>query len=118
KMNNGHVPLARFRYLYRTAASVPSLGSLDLEVAEALSRLELPLRGRRIAVAVGSRGVASLAEIVRSACAWLRSQGAVPFVFPAMGSHGGGTAEGQRHILEQFGVMPESVGAEIFSSMV
>jgi len=116
-MNNGPVPLARFRYLHRIAATVPALQPLGVKVSEALSALELPLRGRRVAVAVGSRGVASLAEIVSAACAWLRTQGAVPFIFPAMGSHGGGTAEGQRNVLEQLGVTPESVGAEISSSM-
>ena len=74
-------------------------------------------KGRRIAVTAGSRGIANLREIVRAICTWLKAQGAQPFVFPAMGSHGGGTAEGQRRILEDYGVTAEQVGAEIRSSM-
>ena len=75
------------------------------------------LRGKRIAVAVGSRGIASLQEIVGAVCGWLKAQGALPFVFPAMGSHGGATAEGQRKILEGYGVTETSLGVEIRSSM-
>lgn len=118
--SNGHVPLARFRYLERTSASVPELPDLAAAIGQELSSLGLPpqaLRGRRIAVAAGSRGIARLAEIVRAACGWLRAQGAEPFVFPAMGTHGGGTAEGQAQILADYGVTAEFVGAEIRSHM-
>ncbi len=74
------------------------------------------LRGRRIAIAVGSRGIASLQEIVRAICDWLKAQGAQPFIIPAMGSHGGGTAEGQRQILADYGITDAGVGVEIRSS--
>ncbi len=117
---DGHTPLTRFHLLEKTSASVPALERLDSEIQQALSGLGLPqekLRGRRIAVAVGSRGIASLPEIVRAACGWLKAQGAQPFVFPGMGSHGGATAEGQRMILADYGVTPETVKAEIRSSM-
>lgn len=118
--SNGHVSLARFRYLERTSASVPELPDLAAAIAQELSSLALAppaLRGRRIAVAAGSRGIARLAEMVRAACGWLRAQGAEPFVFPAMGTHGGGTAEGQAQILADYGVTAEFVGAEIRSHM-
>ena len=118
--NNDHVPLARFRLLERVSASVPELPHLEDEIQRALAALQLPsekLKGRRIAVTAGSRGIANLREIVRAICTWLKAQGAQPFVFPAMGSHGGATAEGQRQILEDYGVTAEQVGAEIRSSM-
>src|SRR5690349_23898450 len=93
---NGHVALARFRDLERTAPSIPGIGDLQVEISERLSALRLAperLSRRRIAVSAGSRGVASLAVIVSGVCGWLKACGAEPFVFPAMGTHGGGTAE-------------------------
>ncbi|HYO83649.1 MAG TPA: lactate racemase domain-containing protein [Bryobacteraceae bacterium] len=60
--------------------------------------------GARIAVGVGSRGISNLREVVSSAVDWLREQGANPFIFPAMGSHGGGTAEGQRKVIQGYGI--------------
>ena len=118
--NDDHVPLARFRLLERVSASEPELPRLEEEIQRTLAALQLPsekLKGRRIAVTAGSRGIANLREITRAICAWLKAQGAQPFVFPAMGSHGGATAEGQRQILEEYGVTVEQVGAEIRSSM-
>ncbi len=117
---NSHVPLSSFLILERISASIPALTHLESEVPQALGGLGLPperLRGRRIAVSVGSRGIASLPEIVRVVCGWLKAQGAQPFVFPAMGSHGGATAEGQRQILEDYGITPERIGVEVRSSM-
>jgi hypothetical protein len=75
------------------------------------------LRGRRIAITVGSRGISSLQEIIRAVCGWLKAQGAQPFIIPAMGSHGGGTAEGQRQILADYGITEAGVGAEVRSSI-
>jgi len=117
---DAHIPLCGFRLLERTGASVPPLSDLAGEVQGALSALGLSgdeLRGRRIAVAVGSRGIASLREIVQAICAWLMDRGAQPFVFPAMGSHGGATAEGQRKVLEGYGITPDALGVEVRSSM-
>ncbi len=112
--------LSPFRLLERTAPSVPKIPQLEKEISHALSALAISpnqLRGRRIGVTAGSRGIANLAEIVRSICGWLNAQGAEPFVFPAMGSHGGGTAEGQQSLLTEYGVTAERVGAPIISSM-
>ncbi|HEY6291980.1 MAG TPA: hypothetical protein VI455_10545 [Terriglobia bacterium] len=112
--------LCRFFGLERTAATEPAIADPAAEVLAALDGLGLnpsQLSGKRIAVAAGSRGIASLAEIVRAACQWLSGQGASPFVFPAMGSHGGATDEGQRQVLAQYGVTPDFIGAEIRSSM-
>ena len=73
--------------------------------------------GGRIAVAVGSRGVAEIDRIAAAVVAALRRLGASPFVFPAMGSHGGATAEGQVEVLAALGVTEARVGAPIVSSM-
>ncbi len=73
--------------------------------------------GMSIAVAVGSRGVNHIPEIVREVIAALKAKGAEPFIFPAMGSHGGATAEGQKSMLEGLGVTEEYVGAPIRATM-
>lgn len=117
---NSDIPISNFHILERTSPSAPPLANLDKEIHQILGGLNLPvgtLRGRRIAVSVGSRGIASLSEIVRGICGWLKEQGAQPFVFPAMGSHGGATGEGQRKVLEDYGITPQSVGVEVRSSM-
>jgi hypothetical protein len=117
---NSNIPISGFHILEKTSPSAPPLAQLERDIHEVLGGLNLPagkLRGRRIAVSVGSRGIASLQEIVRSICGWVKAQGGQPFVFPAMGSHGGATAEGQRKVLEDYGITPESVGAEVRSSM-
>jgi hypothetical protein len=74
-------------------------------------------RGMTIAVGGGSRGLSGRVELLRGTIRALRHLGAEPFVVPAMGSHGGGTAQGQRDMLASLGVIAESVGAEIRSSM-
>ncbi len=82
----------------------------------------LPLGGRvkpggRVAVGAGSRGVANVAAMVRATVDALRDLGARPFIVPAMGSHGGATAEGQRGILAKYGITEETMGVPILSSM-
>lgn len=73
--------------------------------------------GMRIAVAVGSRGLADLPVLVQGIVSELKRLGAKPFVIPAMGSHGGASAEGQEDVLANLGVTPQSVGCPIVSSM-
>jgi len=73
--------------------------------------------GARVAVAVGSRGIAEIDGVTRVVVAELRKAGAAPFIVPAMGSHGGATAEGQRAVLAKLGIREETVGAPIRSSM-
>jgi hypothetical protein len=75
------------------------------------------LKDRRIAVAVGSRGIDRLPAVVRATIETLKSRGARPFIIPAMGSHGGATPEGQRGVLETLGVTEASAGAPIHDSM-
>jgi hypothetical protein len=73
--------------------------------------------GQRVALGVGSRGIDRLDLAVRAAAAEVRRLGAEPFVVPAMGSHGGATAEGQLELLAQYGITPDSVGCPIRASM-
>jgi hypothetical protein len=73
--------------------------------------------GDRVAVAVGSRGIARLPDIVRAVVAEIRAAGASPFIVPSMGSHGGATADGQREVLANLGVTEQAVGAPVESDM-
>lgn len=73
--------------------------------------------GDQVGIAVGSRGVAEIAKITQEVVAAIKSVGGEPFIIPAMGSHGGATAEGQREVLEHMGITEESVGAPIRSTM-
>ncbi|MGB3681888.1 MAG: lactate racemase domain-containing protein [Rubrobacteraceae bacterium] len=86
----------------------------QFEKEEIASRIE---PGMEVALTAGSRGIANIDVILRSLVKLLKEAGATPFIVPAMGSHGGATAEGQVEILESLGVTEESVGAEIRSSM-
>ncbi len=74
-------------------------------------------RGQKIAIAVGSRGIASLSVIVGTIVDELKKSGCEPYIVPAMGSHGGATADGQLHVLNNYGVSEQSMGAPIVSSM-
>ena len=78
---------------------------------------ELIKPGQRIAISCGSRGVANIAIITRAIADFVKSRDAKPFVIPAMGSHGGATAEGQKKLLQGYGVTEESIGCPILSSM-
>jgi hypothetical protein len=68
-------------------------------------------------VGAGSRGIANIATIVRAAVDHLKAIGALPFVFPAMGSHGGATAEGQLDVLAHYGITESTMGCELRASM-
>jgi Lactate racemase N-terminal domain len=73
--------------------------------------------GKRVAVAVGSRGIDRIAEMAGTVVQWLRARGATPFIVPAMGSHGGATPEGQRGVLATYGVTEAAMLAPIEASM-
>ena len=73
--------------------------------------------GESVAVGVGSRGVSPIQQVVQTVIKELETAGLQPFIVPAMGSHGGGTAEGQRDVLLDYGITPDGVGAEIRPTM-
>ena len=96
---------------------VEDVGSEVACQLEGLGLAEKVKPGQTVAITAGSRGIANIATIIRTAAEHLRGLGAQPFIVPAMGSHGGGTAEGQRGILESYGITEEFTGAPIRSSM-
>ena len=73
--------------------------------------------GQTVAIAAGSRGVANINTIVKTVVEEMKAIGAVPYIVPAMGSHGGGTAEGQTQVLAEYGITEGSMGCPIKSSM-
>lgn len=88
-----------------------------LDALDARSDLfDLP-PGSDVAVAVGSRGIADIALVARTAVDWLKDKGFAPFIVPGMGSHGGGTAEGQAALLAALGVSAEAMGCDVRASM-
>jgi len=73
--------------------------------------------GAQIGITCGSRGINNIDKIIKAVVDYVKDNGGVPFIIPAMGSHGGATAEGQKKVCEKFGVSEEAMGCEIRSSM-
>jgi hypothetical protein len=106
--------------LVRQKFVAPEVQDVAATLREELRRPEIARRvktGMRIAVGVGSRGVAEIALIVSVTVEELKRLGAEPFIVPAMGSHGGATAAGQKQVLGSLGVTEESAGCPIISCM-
>ncbi len=102
----------------RQRFEAPQLDDVARATAEALEPLRARVTaGMTVAVTAGSRGIHDKAAVVRSAGEWLRSVGAEPFVVPAMGSHGGATAEGQVTMLAELGMTEQSLGMPIHATM-
>jgi Domain of unknown function (DUF362) len=113
------IPLPRMVHV-RQKFAAPRLASVTQAVVEQFKRPEVRAKvksGTTVAVGVGSRGIANIAECVKQVIAELKALGAQPFIFPAMGSHGGATAEGQREVLEGYGITESFVGCPIRASM-
>jgi hypothetical protein len=105
-------------YRVRQKFTGPRLADIPGGVRQALRDASLPIRrGDTVAVGAGSRGIANIDVIVRAAVDELKAQGARPFIFPAMGSHGGATAEGQMSVLAHYGITEASMGCEVRASM-
>jgi hypothetical protein len=73
--------------------------------------------GHTVLITAGSRGVACMTDVLRGVAAFVEAAGARPVILPAMGSHGGGTAEGQIEVLRHLGQTPETLGAPIHDRM-
>jgi hypothetical protein len=96
----------------------PMLHDIPAAVRQTLGRLALPITpGQSVALAVGSRGIVNIDVIARATVDHMRAIGANPFIFPAMGSHGGGTPEGQRSVLEHYGITEATMGCPIRATM-
>jgi hypothetical protein len=98
----------------------PKITNIPKGVRDSLSKHDLKQKvktGQRVVITAGSRGVRDIVTVIREIALFIKSLGALPFVSPAMGSHGGATAEGQREVLASLGITEETVGAPIISSM-
>jgi hypothetical protein len=96
----------------------PQIEDLDGTVDAELAASGVTLRsGQSVAIGVGSRGIDRLQSVVRRVVSWVGQQGAEPFIVPAMGSHGGATAEGQTEVLAEYGITEAEVGAPIRATM-
>jgi len=91
-------------------------GTAEEEVSRMIEETGLRT-GSTVAVATGSRGIGNIATIVKSVVAALAKAGLKPFVVPAMGSHGGATSEGQRRVLENYGIHEAATGCPIRSDI-
>ena len=106
--------------LVRRHFSTEHIEDVAGEVRVRLSQANLTGRvrpGQRIAITAGSRGVANIALILRTIVEELQKLDAKPFIVPAMGSHGGATAEGQTELIAEYGVTEEAMGCSILSAM-
>jgi hypothetical protein len=98
----------------------PRVVDVAATVRTELEKLDLrPLirAGQSVALTAGSRGIANIPLILRSVAEHLKRLGGRPFIVPAMGSHAGGSAEGQKRLLESYGITEEYVGVPIRASM-
>ncbi len=107
-------------YRIRQLLDAPQVKDIDAYLDRELAAVALGsriCRDARIGVTAGSRGVKDIGRILRHIVWFLKNNGAKPFLFPAMGSHGGGTAEGQLEVLRSLDITEETMGAPILSSM-
>ena len=113
------IPLPRMINV-RQKFQTSRLESVTRAIAEQFARPEVRAKiksGAKIAVGCGSRGVANIAEAARAVVNEIKALGGQPFIFPAMGSHGSATAEGQKGVLEGYGIVESYVGCPIRATM-
>src|SRR5438874_8791420 len=111
------MPLPRMVRVRQTFAR-QRVPDIPAAVAETLAASSLPVkRGDTVAVGAGSRGIANIDVVVAATVRYLHDLGARPFVFPAMGSHGGGTADGQLDVLAHYGITEATMGCPVRGTM-
>ena len=114
--------MSQFPRMFRLRQTFDDRRVTDIsgEVARQLDSLKLKEQIRpnhSVAITAGSRGIAHIGQITRAVVDHIKGLGAKPFIVPAMGSHGGGTAAGQTQLLEHYGITPEKMGCELRASM-
>jgi hypothetical protein len=111
----------KFPKMYRVRQRLDDTKIENIEPAVEAELRKLSLTsikpGQRVAITGGSRGIANMAEILKTVVEHIKSYDAQPFIFPAMGSHGGATAQGQVAVLEQLGITESYLNAPVLSSM-
>jgi Lactate racemase N-terminal domain len=107
-------------YRVRQRFEGPAVQDIPATVAAELARVNVASvikPGQTVALTAGSRGVANIATIIKATADYLQTIGAKPFVIPAMGSHGGGTADGQLDVLRHYGITEDSMGVPLRATM-
>jgi hypothetical protein len=107
-------------YRIRQRFAGPVVQDIPAAVQAELARIDVASvikPGQTVALTAGSRGVANIAAIIKATADYLKGIGAKPFVIPAMGSHGGGTADGQVDVLFHYGITTESMGVPLRATM-
>jgi hypothetical protein len=107
-------------YRIRQTIDAPEIDNIENTITQELGSLELASRitpGARVAITAGSRGINHIDRILKQVIHILKSYKARPFIVPAMGSHGNGTAQGQLEILKSLNISEETMGIPILSSM-
>lgn len=108
--------MRKVRQKYHVPPAIDPVSEMEVQWQGLIKRIDLR-PGLSIAVAVGSRGITDLGRVVADVVRRLKDAGTLPFVTPAMGSHGGATAEGQKEVLRLRGITEETVGAPIKATM-
>jgi len=112
-----HGPLPRFIEVAQKL-STETVDDVDAVISQQFENFShIDLKDKSVAVGVGSRGIKEQPSVVRAVLRELKSAGARPFLFPAMGSHGGGNAEGQEAVLAEYGYTEAVFGVPVKSSM-
>ena len=106
-MNLPRFVLAEQHFPNRAIQNIPD--HIRRELADSGISSRVP-KGARVAIGVGSRGISNIATIVKSVVEFWKEKGAQPFIFPAMGSHGAATAEGQADVLAHYGIHEATMG--------
>src|SRR5919109_2134151 len=107
-------------YRIRQTFEGPTVADIRATVQAELGRVDVAAvtrPGQTVALTAGSRGITNIAAIVKATVDYLTTIGAKPFVIPAMGSHGGGTADGQLDVLRHYGITEASMGVPLRASM-
>ena len=108
--------MIRLRNNFEASAAI----DIDREIVSGFRKLtpaKTVKAGASVAVGCSSRGIANYPAIVKATVGCLKDVGLTPFLFPAMGSHGAATAEGQKKVMENYGVSENYIGAPIRSSL-
>src|SRR4051812_31248703 len=113
-MNLPRFVLAEQFFPNRAIANIPDHIRQELSSSNIARRVP---KGARIAIGVGSRGISNIGTIVKSVVEFWKEKGTHPFIFPAMGSHGAATAEGQADVLAHYGIHEATMGAPVISSL-
>jgi lactate racemase-like protein len=107
-------------YRIRQTFEGPAVADIPATVQAELARVSVASvikPGQTVALTAGSRGITNIATVVKATADYLKTIGAKPFVIPAMGSHGGGTADGQLDVLRHYGITEDSIGVPLRASM-